>query len=246
MDDRPAERNGCPDCPIEGRVRLSPENHRFGLDRFKTGEIDLGAGAGIVLEGAREPNLFALARGVAFRHKSLADGRRQILGYAFPGDFLGLRGALLGEMQHSIDAMSAVRLCVFDRAGLLRMFATDPGAAYAVVRRAAKDESILDENLLSIGRRTALESAAYLLALLHQRARPAGLAPEGRFAFPLTQQHVADTLGLSIVHINRTLKRLAELELIAWLDRGCVIRDEAGLLDLAGWTGLGEAFHQVG
>lgn len=239
MDSRPED---CEACPLEN---VAPDKTpasdplEAAIADLKVGEMRLSAGVNIVLEGASNPHLFVLVRGVGFRHKSLANGRRQILSYAFPGDLIGVQGVLLGTMQHSVDAISDVELAVLERGCLARLFEARPEAAYQIAWRGARDECILDETLLAVGRRTAVESAAWLLVLLHQRACVAGLALKGRLAFPLTQQHVADTLGLSTVHTNRTLKRLADEKLIAWQDRGCVIRDEAGLRKLADWQGLG-------
>jgi CRP-like cAMP-binding protein len=92
---------------------------------------------------------------------------------------------------------------------------------------------------LSIGRRTALERAAYLIAFLFERARKFGLF-NGRNVIPITQQHIADTLGLSIVHTNKTLKKLAARSLIRWQERGCDVLDGEGLMQVAGWEGLRE------
>jgi CRP/FNR family transcriptional regulator, anaerobic regulatory protein len=230
----------CRDCALTGTPHLTPFNSLGGpgIEQYKVGELQLTAGTNILMEGLKSPHLYTLTEGVAFRHKGLTDGRRQILNYAFPGDLIGLQGSLLGEMQHSIDALSDVALCVFDRTCLYQMFEKSPAAAYEVTWRGAKEETILDENLLSVGRRSAQERAAYLLALLYQRAKLAGLAPRHRLNFPLTQLHVADTLGLSIVHTNRTLKTLAAKKLIQWQDRGCTILDEKGLLEVSGWEGL--------
>lgn len=240
MDERILEDSECESCPIDdGSLETAVgEPLRKGIARHKIGELSLAAGAAILLEGMESPHVYSLTRGVAYRHKSLSDGRRQILGYVFPGDLIGVQGSLLGRTHHGVDALSDVSLCVFDRECLRELFAQAPSAGYAVAWRAAKDECMLDEILVSVGRRTALESAAFLLALLHQRARRTGMAPRGRLAFPLTQQHVADALGLSVVHTNRTLKRLSAMKLISWQDRGCAILDEAGLLALAGWPGL--------
>ncbi len=104
---------------------------------------------------------------------------------------------------------------------------------------AAQEERILDEHLLSIGRRSALERAAYLLAYLHQRAQALHLFSNSK-VIPITQQHIADTLGLSIVHTNKTLKKLAERGLIRWQERGCDVLDGEGLATLAEWEGLHE------
>lgn len=229
----------CQDCRLNGAPHLGPfVGANLRLEPYKVGELTMSAGANILMEGLKSPHLYTLTSGVAFRHKSLSDGRRQILNYAFPGDLVGLQGSLLGEMQHSIDALSDVTLCVFDRTCLFKLFEACPAAAYEITWRGAKEETILDENLLSVGRRNAQERAAYLLVLLYQRARQCRLAPKHRLAFPLTQQHIADTLGLSTVHTNRTLKILGHKKLIQWQDRGCTVLDEAGLLALSGWTGM--------
>ncbi len=226
--------------PLTDAPPVAPLQHLGGpgIDQYKVGELRLAAGTNILMEGLKSPHLYTLVEGVAFRHKGLSDGRRQILNYAVPGDLIGLQGSLLGEMQHSIDALSDVVLSVFDRTCLYQMFEKSPAAAYEITWRGAKEETILDENLLSVGRRSAQERAAYLLALLYQRSRRTGLAPRKRLAFPLTQHHVADTLGLSIVHTNRTLKALSAKRAIQWQDRGCTILDEAALLEISGWEGL--------
>lgn len=99
---------------------------------------------------------------------------------------------------------------------------------------------MLDENLLSVGRRSAMERAAYLIAFLYQRAEQVGQAKASKSLIPITQQHVADTLGLSIVHTNKTLRKLADRQLIRWHDRSCEVLDPIGLADIAGWGGLND------
>src|SRR5690606_5708553 len=94
----------------------------------------------------------------------------------------------------------------------------------------------LDENLLSVGRRNALERLAYLLAFLVDRASTVGLLSGSTPVLPITQSHAADTLGLSLVHINKTARRLAEQKLARWRDRGCEVLDVDGLARIAGWT----------
>ena len=120
--------------------------------------------------------------------------------------------------------------------GCSTLFQKHAGLAFDLTWLAAREESILDEHLLSIGRRTATERAAYLLAFLFERGRLAGLLDEERRHVPVTQMHVADTLGLSIVHTNKTLKKLAERGLIRWLDRGCEVLDPEGLQAVANWN----------
>src|SRR5690606_21303736 len=114
-----------------------------------------------------------------------------------------------------------------------------PELAYDVTWLASREESMLDENLLSVGRRTATERLAYLLAFLVHRASAVGLM-NGKRELPMTQQHVADTLGLSLVHTNKTIRKLSDRKLLRWRDRGCEVLDVEGLAKLAGWEGGGE------
>lgn len=216
---------------------FTPEELRF-VAGFKRGELVAETGATILAEGAHSAQLFTLLSGWAFRFKTLEDGRRQILNYVLPGDLVGLQGSVIGEMEHSVEALSPVVLCVFQRDGLTELFKRQPGLGFDVTWMAAREERMLDEHLLSIGRRTATERAAYLVAFLHQRASAVGLVENKPLLVPITQQHVADTLGLSIVHTNKTLRKLAERRLIRWHDRACEVIDVQGLMDIAGWDGL--------
>jgi CRP-like cAMP-binding protein len=104
---------------------------------------------------------------------------------------------------------------------------------------------MLDENLLSVGRRTALERAAYLIAFIGSRAKTVGLNGGATVEVPITQQHIADTLGLSLVHTNKTIRKLIDRKLILWRDGGCAILDLEGLMALARWEGLGESLRPL-
>jgi CRP/FNR family transcriptional regulator len=99
----------------------------------------------------------------------------------------------------------------------------------------SREEQILDQNLLSVGRRTAVERTAFLLLHLYERAKAVGLAPADSFSPPLTQQHLADALGLSIVHTNKTLKRLSDRKIIRWKNRELEILDVKALRQIAWW-----------
>jgi CRP-like cAMP-binding protein len=218
---------------------FTPEELKF-VSGFKRGELVAETGATILAEGAHSAQLFTVLSGWAFRFKMLEDGRRQILNYVLPGDLVGLQGSVIGAMEHSVEALSPVVLCVFQRDGLTELFKRQPGLSFDVTWLAAREERMLDEHLLSIGRRTATERAAYLVAFLHQRASTVGLTESRQLLIPISQQHVADTLGLSIVHTNKTLRKLAERKLIRWHDRACEVLDVEGLMEIAGWDGLPE------
>jgi CRP-like cAMP-binding protein len=244
---RAKERYPCEKCPLRPLQifrAFEPEELAF-VTRFKKGELSVEKGATVLAEGSASKNLFTVLSGWGFRYKLLPDGRRQILNYAISGDMIGLQGSLMGEMQHSIEALSPMLLCVFERSQLAELYRCHPGLAYDITWIASREEQMLDENLLSVGRRTALERAAYLIAFLSARARSVGLNGKKSIEIPITQQHVADTLGLSLVHTNKTIRKLADRNLVRWRDRGCEVVDFDGLLALAGWAGLPEGLRPL-
>lgn len=230
----------CEECPLARREAFRPFSRKelAFVSRFKRGEFSVDRGATVLAEGTRNPHVYTVLLGWGFRYKLLPDGRRQIVNYVLPGDLVGLQGALMDEMQHSVEALSPMVLCVFEREQLMSLYREHPELAYDVTWLASREECMLDENLLSVGRRSALERLAYLLAFLVSRARDVGLADGVSRDLPLTQQHVADTLGLSLVHTNKTVRKLADRKLLRWRDRGCQVLDIDGLMTLAGWDGI--------
>jgi CRP-like cAMP-binding protein len=227
----------CEKCPLRDKPPLrdfSAKELGF-VAEFKTGELHIEAGTNVLLQGTNSAHLYTVLSGWAFRYKVLADGRRQILNYAMPADFLGLQGSINDEMQHSVEALTDMMLCVFPRDKLWALYVDYPTLAFDVTWLAAREEQILDEHLLSVGRRTAIERTAYFLLHLFTRAEEVGLTKGPSISFPFTQQHVADTLGMSLVHTNKTLRRLAATKAVRWRERLFEILDRDVLVKIAGY-----------
>jgi CRP-like cAMP-binding protein len=226
----------CAQCPFRALPHalrdVTPREPGF-ISSLKCGEFKVEAGNSILAQGTNSAYLFALVEGWAFRYKMLPDGRRQILNYALPGDFIGFQSLVFDEMDHSAEALTDAVLCTFPHEKLREFQRRHPNLAFDLVWLAAREVQILDENLLSIGRRTALERMAYLLLHLFLRARQAGLATGGRVRFPLSQQHIADTLGLSLVHTNKTIKRLKAAATFRWHAKDLEIADVGALARIA-------------
>lgn len=178
------------------------------IEKFRSGAAVVSAGSSIISEQDPNGKLFTLYAGWAFRYKTLSDGRRQILNFLLPGDFIGLQQEFADGASHGVEALTDVALCVFPRDGLWDMFRQFPGLGYDVTWLAAREEGLVDENLLTAGRRNATERVAMLLIHLYRRAERLELVEGGSMAFPINQQHIADALGLSLVHTNKTLRRL--------------------------------------
>jgi CRP-like cAMP-binding protein len=229
----------CPLRPLEVFREFEKDELAF-VSTFKKGELAVEKGATVLVEGNHSAHLYTVLSGWGFRYKLMHDGGRQILNYLMPGDLIGLQGSLMGEMQHSIEALSSMLLCVFERDNLPELYRNYPGLAYDITWIASREERMLDDHLLSLGRRNALERTAYLLAFIRSRAKSVGIGGGKSAEIPISQQHVADTLGLSLVHTNKTIRKLINRKLIVWRDRGCQIVDLDGLMMLAGWEGLRE------
>ena len=225
----------CEACPFQrlpAFCKFTKEELEF-VNQFKIGEVTLRAGQVLLHEGQSSPHLYTQLTGWMYRQKTLPDGRRQILNYTLPGDFVGMQAAVLKEMQHSVEALTDVRLCVFPREKLWSLYSTQPGLGFDLTWLVSREEKMLDDHLLSMGRRSAIERMAYLVMLLHRRVRDVGLLTEGGMELPLNQQHVADTLGLSIVHTNKTLRKLYDLGVISWRQRTLKVLKEAELARIA-------------
>ena len=225
----------CDDCPLRRKAvfREFSESELEFVKEFKAGELNVETGTTVLLEGTNSAHLYTVLSGWAFRYKTLPDGRRQILNFALPGDLVGVQGSMFDKMEHSVEALTDLTLCIFPREKFSKLFSSYPELAFDVTWLCAREQSILDENLLSVGRRTAIERTAYLLLHLFRRAENLGLADGDKIQFPFFQQHVADTLGMSLVHANNTLRKLSELRVMRWKNRIFQILNRKRLAEIA-------------
>lgn len=233
----------CGQCPLRAQALFVayPSNEVALIESLKTRHVSLPAGEAIIHEGQTDAPLFTLFSGWAFRFKTLSDGRRQILNFLLPGDFIGLQQKMTAASAHGVEALSDVSLCVFQRDALWALHRAAPSIGFDVTWLAAHEESLVDDNLLSVGRRSAEERVATMLILLFKRA--AALLPEGGadgVPFPPNQQHIADGLGLSLVHTNKTLRKLERRGLHTIEGGRLYLRDASALARLADLYGDGK------
>jgi CRP/FNR family transcriptional regulator, anaerobic regulatory protein len=200
----------CQECPLRKLPMFhtnSPDEIAF-IQSFKNRAVTMPAGGTLIAEGSNSEELYTLFSGWAFRYKTLSDGRRQILNFLLPGDFVGLQEKMADKSMHGVETITDVELCGFKRNGLWELYRAHPALGYDITWIAAQQEGVLDENLLSVGRRTGMERIAMLLIHLFKRVAKLGGVRDGAIDFPLTQQHIADALGLSLAYTNKTLKKL--------------------------------------
>jgi CRP-like cAMP-binding protein len=205
----------CTECALRacGLFRPISNNELGAINAIKREHLASPAGAEIIRVGDDAPELYTLYAGWAFRFKTLPDGRRQILNFLLPGDLVGLQAAMFDAAQHGVEALTDVELCLLPRRKVWALFGQMPDLAFDVAWLGSREESYVDDNLTSVGRRSAAERLAALIVVLYKRAKMLGLVTDDSFEFPLTQQHIADALGLSLVHTNKTLAKLRKLGL---------------------------------
>ena len=182
----------------------------------------------LVGEGKEIAGPRLIVSGWAARQRFLPDGRRQILSFLLPGDLIGNCSQPRPIAVSSVVALSDLFLSDAPAAKDLPAL----GAAYAI--SAALEESYLLAHITRLGRLSALERIADLMLELYERLTLAGLAGHNRFELPLTQEMLADALGLTSVHINRMLQQLRRNGDIEWKGGELILRDPQGLASHVG------------
>lgn len=198
----------------------------------------VAAGRQIVVEGEIYNDIYFLHDGWAFRSKMLPDGRRQIFSYVIPGDVIGLRASLLDFSDDTVEALTDCKISSFSLARLYDACREHPRLVIALMWSAAREQSMLGEQVMRLGRRNALERVSHFFLELLRRLQIVDEAGRRSFELPLTQELIGDTLGLSIVHVNRTLKKLRQRGLVDIDDGRLVIHDVVALSEIADFDPL--------
>ena len=199
--------------------------------------LNLRRGQQLTREGQTEHKAFVLQEGWACSFKTLPDGGRQIISFPIAGDIVGLRSILVRTADHSFSALTDAVVNAVDGSHIMRCVTEYPRLGAALLWAASRDEAMVVEHLVNIGRRSSLQRTAHFFMELAGRLTLVGLGTEAEFKCPLSQFVLADALGLTSIHVNRTLRELRERNLLT-VRRGVVtIHDLAGLRKLAGFQG---------
>jgi len=171
-----------------------------------------------------------------YRHKITAEGERQIVSIHVAGDFIDLEGSILNVVDHNIQALTRGEVSMVRRTDLLNVVNAHPRIARAMWVDTMVDGSIFREWVVNVGRRDAREALAHLFCELARRLESAGLGTADGYELPMTQEQLGDATGLTVVHVNRTLKGLAMDGLIERERRFIRIPDWARLRTIAGFN----------
>ncbi len=171
--------------------------------------------ADIITDGESPEYVHLILDGWAARYKILRDGSRRITAFLIPGDFCDLHITILDAMDHDIVALTDCSIAYVEQSAIDALTRSTPSLTRALWRATLVDEAVLRQWLVNAGRRNAFEAVAHLLCELHLRMKLVGLAEDDVLSLPLTQEELADAIGMTPVHINRTLQRLRKGGLIA-------------------------------
>jgi len=189
--------------------------------RIKT----IGENRDIIREGSKPTESCLVLEGLVCRYKMVAGGRRQILSFHLPGDLPDLQSLYLPRMDHSLAALTPVRVAFIPNEAIRNLIRKHDSLAETLTRRALIDGSIFREWIANVGRRTALERIAHVMCETYVRMRALGLGQQDEFELPLTQTELGDATGLSNVHVNRTLQELRRLGVISTIKKVHTIVD---------------------
>ncbi len=187
----------------------------------------------MVREGDRPSDSKLLLEGFAARYKILHNGKRQITSIHVPGDFVDLHNFTLKVMDHAIFAMSPCKVAVVPHEVLHRITEEHPHLTRLLWLNTTIDGAIHRQTLVNLGRQAALGQLAHLLCELFVRLEVVGETEDYSFRLPITQSELGDALGLSTVHVNRTLQELRSQGLLTWRGNLVVIEDWERLCEVA-------------
>lgn len=206
-------------------VGLGAEDY-LRLKRVTAGHVrHIPAREDLIGEGQRPRAVFLILSGWAIRYKTLMDGRRQILAFLLPGDLCDLHNGVLSQMDHAIGALTSVRCVEIPNDRIDTVMAERGPLAHALQCHTLVTSAIQREWIVSLGQRSAFERLGHLFCELFTRLQLVGLADDLSCEMPPTQLDLADTVGITAVHVNRTLQEMRANRLINLRERRLEILD---------------------
>lgn len=196
----------------------------------------LDAAGYMVREGEEPETCNLLLSGFAYRHKVTRSGERQILSVHLPGEFLDFQNSFLAVADHNVQALTRAEVAGIPVPALQRIATDYPRVGRAMWIDTLIDAAIVREWLVNVGRRDSTSRIAHLLCELALRLREAGLSDADGYQLPMTQEQLADAVGLTPVHVNRVLQALGREGLIARDKRVIRILDGDALRDVGDFS----------
>lgn len=217
---------------LEAFTRLSTDD-RVALSELSRNFRYVDARRDLISEGDKPRYVHLILDGWACRYKQLPDGKRQIVALLVPGEFCDVNVYILKQMDHSIGAITRLKVGVITPEEMNALIAERPRVAQALWWHELVTAAVQREWTLNLGQRSAYERLAHLLVELYLRLKAVGRANDGRCDFPLTQNDLADATGLTSVHVNRTLQELRRDGMIELERKQLQILDLERMMDIS-------------
>lgn len=193
----------------------------------------LAADTDIVREGDRPKECCLIVDGFACRYQTTEAGKRQILSFHIPGDIPDLQSLFLEVIDDSLGTLVPTTAAFISHRALSGLLRERPGLVGVFWRDTLVDAAIFRRWILNVGRREAYERTAHLFCELVTRLQTVGLADDRTIELPVTQAELGDALGISTVHVNRSLQALRSDELITLRGGTLIINDWERLVQVA-------------
>jgi CRP-like cAMP-binding protein len=203
----------------------------------ETKSVRFRKGTDVVIAGSRSKSLYINHDGWLYGYKILHNGGRQVVKFVLPGELFGLQSLTFATSLYSIATVTPCTLSKVPVALINRMAGRNAKLTRALLHAAVAEAAILGEHLINAGRRSAYGRVGHFLLELFVRLKRGGWTEDMSFDMPLTQELIGDALGLSPVHVNRTLRSLRDDKLIALHGRHVTLRDFAALCGLSDFEG---------
>jgi len=206
---------------------------RKDLDSIIDGELVIRKRRDLIADGYEYRKLCFVRDGYAMRYKLLRNGKRQILNVILPGDIVGLPGSFYEKAVYAVTAITDLRMNVCALDAYVQLCYRRPQFGLALSWIAVQEATTYAEHVIDVGRRTPIERLSHFLLELHGRLLTVGRADKARFTLPVSQEVIADVLGLSVPHLNRMMQQLRSEKLIADSERVVEFIDAGALQTLA-------------
>ena len=204
-----------------------------GLDAIVDGEFTIRRRHDLIIDGYEYRKLSFVKDGFAVRYKLLRNGKRQILNVVLPGDIIGMPGSFYERATYSVMAISDLRMHVCSLDAYVQLSYRRPQFGLALAWMAVQEAATYAEHVIDVGRRTPIERLSHFLLELHARLLAVDRAEATRFTLPFSQEVMADVLGLSVPHLNRTMQRLRGEKMIASRERTVEFIDASAMQAIA-------------
>jgi len=235
---RKQQHTECTQCPIRKLALFQgvPPDRLEWTQKYRDQQFVIPSKATLYREGSVTDYVYTLFDGIVAMYQTSKEGKRQILRFALPGDFLGFQTDQKGMISHSVSALTESIVCAFPRSRLQEMLEENPTLALRLASMGSRDMNLCQQHQAFRSRKDAYESIAFLLLELFHRTREhmsQNYEPEtNSVVFPLTQEDIGDAVGLTNVHVNRILRQFHTLGLIDCHHKRLHILDEKKLADM--------------